>query len=444
MYLEHFGLHQAPFRITPDTELFYSGANRGEVLSALAYTTLSGEGIIKVIGEVGSGKTMLCRMLEKELGDAVAIVYIANPSLSPEHILQAIAMELGLPITESDSKLTAMKALQGFLLEEHQKGRRVVVFIEEAQGMPLETLEEIRLLSNLETTREKLLQIILFGQPELDDNLKKTSIRQLRERITHSIYLQPLKESDTAQYLSFRMQSCGYRGADVFGVAAVEAMHRYAQGLVRRIHLIADKCLLRLYIEGRQQVTRHDVKEAALECGFLSMSERQPGLWPFALASMLLISGLMAAVVWYWLEGPPVVEGYSIGINSAVTDVQSSPDATYSLVGHLERSRRWLVEADTQLYTVQLLSVSITQTAELEQLLAQLRRDFGDEAIQVYQTRQHNEHYFGVLWREFGTIDEALSSLQSLPEKWQQNKPFVRSLEAIKQEQLNDRVYTTS
>ena len=192
MYNEYFGLNQAPFRITPDTALFYTGGARGDVLDALVYAITSGEGIVKVVGEVGTGKTMLCRMLEERLPKNVQIAYLANPSLTPGDILHAVALELELDIAGDANRLQVMHRLQETLLARHANNQRVVVLVEEAQSMPVDTLEEIRLLSNLETKNEKLLQIVLFGQPELDDNLSKPQIRQLRERITHRFALKPL------------------------------------------------------------------------------------------------------------------------------------------------------------------------------------------------------------------------------------------------------------
>ena len=191
MYEKHFGLAKPPFKITPDPEFFFPGGNRGAVLEALVYAVLRGEGIIKVVGEVGSGKTMLCRMLEQELPHFCEIVYLVNPRLTHAEILHAIAFELGIDIKAEDDKLKVQHALQAYLLAKHAENIRVIVFIEEAQGMPIETLEEIRILSNLETTRDKLLQIILFGQPELDEKLNQRVIRQLRERITHGFALAP-------------------------------------------------------------------------------------------------------------------------------------------------------------------------------------------------------------------------------------------------------------
>ena len=162
MYYAHFGLKEPPFKITPNTDFFFSGANRGAVLDALVYAITNGEGIIKVVGEVGSGKTMLCRMLQSILPEKIESIYLANPSVAPEDVLHAIAFELQLNLPKNADRLRVMQELQAHLLDRHAEGRQVVIFVEEAQGMPLATLEEIRLLSNLETKQDKLLQIVLW------------------------------------------------------------------------------------------------------------------------------------------------------------------------------------------------------------------------------------------------------------------------------------------
>jgi MSHA biogenesis protein MshM len=202
MYYSHFGLTQPPFRITPNTEFFFSGGNRGPILEALIYAISQGEGIVKVTGEVGSGKTMLCNMLQSRLPANVETVYIANPSVSPEEIIHAVALELHLKPPRDAGHLELMQLIHAHLLERHAEGKQVVMFVEESQSMPIATLEEIRLLSNLETAHSKLLQIVLFGQPELEDNLRGMNIRQLRERITHSFRLSPLKQNEIGEYLS--------------------------------------------------------------------------------------------------------------------------------------------------------------------------------------------------------------------------------------------------
>jgi len=268
MYLEHFGLQRPPFKITPDTSMFYAGNKRGAALDALIYAIVSGEGIIKVVGEVGSGKTMLCRMLELELDRSIEVVYIANPSLSPDNILHVIAFELKLNITPDSGKLEVMQALQKYLLEKHINNNQVVVFVEEAQSMPLDTLEEIRLLSNLETDENKLLQMVLFGQPELDEKLRQPAIRQLKERITHNFYLDPFTATDVYKYLNFRMRVVGYRGTDLFSPKLARYIERKSNGLTRRINILADKSLLAAFSDGRHDLISRHINLAAKDSDF--------------------------------------------------------------------------------------------------------------------------------------------------------------------------------
>ncbi|HCA26948.1 MAG TPA: ATPase, partial [Betaproteobacteria bacterium] len=237
MYHDFFGIDAPPFKITPNLGLFYSGGNRGAILDALHYAVANGEGIIKVVGEVGSGKTMLSRMLESRLSANIETIYIANPSLSRDEILYAVAADLGIPCTGQRTTLI-VRELQNRLIEKHAAGRQVVVFIDEAQAMPIESLEEIRLLSNLETSTHKLLQIVLFGQPELDAHLNLPQTRQIRERITHNFHLSPLAKPDIQNYLMFRLRAVGYRGPDVFTPEAVQRIARASLGLIRRINIL--------------------------------------------------------------------------------------------------------------------------------------------------------------------------------------------------------------
>lgn len=274
MYCEHFGVNRPPFRITPDTQLFFTGASRGAVLDAMVYAISRGEGIIKVVGEVGSGKTMLCRMLGVSLPDRVEVVYLANPRMAPDDILRAIAFEMRLPLEAGMDRLQVMQVLQQRLLAMHAEDRQVVVFVEEAQGMPLETLEEIRLLSNLETQQHKLLQMVLFGQPELEEKIAVPEIRQLKERITHSFELPPFGARDVRAYLGLRMGAAGYRGPEVFSDRAIRRMVRVSQGLVRRVNILADKALLAAYASGEHRVTGRHVKAAASDSEFSRAGRR--------------------------------------------------------------------------------------------------------------------------------------------------------------------------
>ena len=268
MYEEYFGLQRPPFKISPDTSLFFEGGKRGDILGALVYAIHRGEGIVKVVGEVGSGKTMLCRMLQLKLPKSVEIIYIGNPSVSAEDILFVIAHELELPTTKDATKHEVMHMLHDYLLQRHIENKQVVLFIEEAQGMPLDTLEEIRLLSNLETDQHKLLQIILFGQPELDENLSKKSIRQLRERITHNFDLSPLTPAEIHKYLNFRMREVGYTGPELITLSLAKKVAQYSGGLVRRINIIADKILLSAFAESTHNLTNRHVVAAVNDSAF--------------------------------------------------------------------------------------------------------------------------------------------------------------------------------
>ena len=297
MYYQHFGLKEPPFKITPNTDFFFSGGNRGAVLDALVYAITNGEGIIKVVGEVGSGKTMLCRMLQTILPEKIESIYLANPSVAPEDVLHAIAFELQLELPKNADRLKVMQELQAHLLHRHAEGRQVVIFVEEAQGMPLATLEEIRLLSNLETKQNKLLQIVLFGQPELDVNLSQTHIRQLRERITHSFHLQPLKTKDIGEYLIMRLRAAGYHGPHLFTDAAIKKLSISAEGLVRRVNILADKSLLAAFAEDVYQVTLKHVKAAIQdsEFGRKTANYKQYFLWAMLLTACLAV---FLAFIW--------------------------------------------------------------------------------------------------------------------------------------------------
>ncbi len=302
MYYPHFGLQQPPFKITPNTDFFFSGGNRGAVLDALVYAISNGEGIIKVVGEVGSGKTMLCRMLQTILPDRIESIYLANPSVAPEDVLHAIAFELQLELPKDADRLKVMQALQAHLLNRHAEGRQVVIFVEEAQGMPLATLEEIRLLSNLETKQDKLLQIVLFGQPELDENLNQEQIRQLRERITHRFNLSPLQTKDVGEYLIFRLRAAGYHGPHLFSDASIKRLSHAAQGLVRRVNILADKALLAAFADNVYQVTPKHVKAAIQDSEFAeSLYGQQFGRYKrlavWLICFLVILSGAVAATL---------------------------------------------------------------------------------------------------------------------------------------------------
>ena len=309
IYLEHFGLNEAPFKITPHTEFFFAGANRGETLEALIYAITSGEGLVKVTGEVGAGKTMLCRVLMERLPDTVETIYLAVPSLSPDEMLATIADDLAVD-AHGGNTTKLIRALQERLIATHAAGKQVVALIDEAHAMPLETLEEIRLLSNLETSHDKLMQIVLFGQPELDQHLMLPHMRQLKERITHSFNLLPLPARDIKDYLDFRLRAAGYKGPNLFSQEALKLIAEASEGLTRRINIYADKTLLAAYADNTHTVTPDHVR-AAISDTQIVLPGKGGGrkIWAAVAASLLLggaggfIAGRMSAPIGSVLTG---------------------------------------------------------------------------------------------------------------------------------------------
>ena len=261
MYLEHFGLNEPPFKITPVTDFFFPGANRAEILEALLYAITESEGIIKVTGEVGSGKTMLCRMLLEKFPAKVEAVYLANPSLSREEMLYAIADGLNLDL-EGQRVNIILQTLQNHLEQKITEGKRVVILVDEAHAMPLETLEELRLLYNLQVGNHKLMHIVLVGQPELNEKLSQPNMRQLKDRIIHHFSMLPLSQNIIESYLLFRMRTAGYRGPTPFSNAAASLIGKASVGLMRRVNILADKSLLAAFVENTHNIEIRHVKAA--------------------------------------------------------------------------------------------------------------------------------------------------------------------------------------
>ena len=260
MYLEHFSLHQLPFGLTPNTDFYFGLPPHEEALEVLRVALASGEGFIKVTGEVGTGKTLLLRKLLDDLAVEYQLAYLPNPYLTPDELRRALALELGIAV--SSHELAATDAIQHRLIHLHREGRRVVLLLDEAQAIPDATLEAIRLFGNLETESSKLLQVVLFGQPELDERLAQSSLRQLRQRITFAYRLRPLLLDETRAYLEYRAKVSGHRGGDLFSRRAVRLLWKAGRGVPRLINVLAHKSLMLAYGRGALTITPHHVKAA--------------------------------------------------------------------------------------------------------------------------------------------------------------------------------------
>jgi MSHA biogenesis protein MshM len=258
-YLKHFGLRELPFGITPDTSYFFACRSIQEALNTLLVAVANGEGFIKITGEVGTGKTLLCRKFLSTLSANWVSAYIPNPNLDPRGLVLALAEELGVP-GESSGPHRLEKELMQRLLDIARQGKRVVLCMDETQAMPLATLETVRLLTNLETEKRKLMQVVLFGQPELDRNLSSESVRQLRQRITFQYVLKALGRKEVADYVAHRLTIAGYSGQALFATGALTELHAASRGVPRLVNILAHKSLLTLYGEGGRQAERRHVR----------------------------------------------------------------------------------------------------------------------------------------------------------------------------------------
>ena len=463
MYLEHFGLSEPPFRITPHTDFFFDGANRGSTLDALIYAVTHDEGIVKVSGEVGSGKTMLCRVLMERLPENVTIIYLANPSLSRDDILYAIADELRLNIPDNARSSVVLRALQDHLIKSFGEGRQVVVLIDEAHAMPVETLEEIRLLSNLEANRNKLLQLVLFGQPELNDVLARPDMRQLKERITHNFGLEPLVRDDIANYLDFRMRAAGYRGPSVFSPPALKLIAQSSLGLTRRINILADKSLLAAFSAGSHQIGPKEIKAAIQDCEFseatyggkTTRQSRTIGI------AVLLGIGVLAGIIWLVTAsrsdiGAPAAAAVTPSAPAALPKATAAPPAPSATpnapprstaaaaepvgapppsnagpltLARLEAGRAWLEKLPDGRWFIQVITTNAGRHDTIEALLSGLSpADVDMNKVYVYYSELSGKPRYGITYGDYSSREEAIEAIRNLPRPLQASKPYARQI----------------
>lgn len=268
MYTRHFSLREAPFSITPDSAFFYPHEGAQAALNMLLVALRSGEGFLKIVGEVGCGKTVLCRQLLKMLQGECVTAYIPNPDMGPDDLLMALIRELGVEVPPPLTRHKVLNALHDCLLRHAEAGRRVVVCIDEAQAIPVRTVESLRLLSNLETEKRKLLQLVLLGQPELDEKLSRPEIRQLLQRITFSEHLGPMMAHRVPAYLEHRLATAALSEATdtkVFEADAAQSIARFSEGVPRLVNVLAHKCLMLAYGEDEHRVNVRHVRLAAAD-----------------------------------------------------------------------------------------------------------------------------------------------------------------------------------
>jgi len=458
LYLDHFGLNEPPFRITPHPDFFFDGADRGATLEGLLYAILHDEGIVKVSGEIGSGKTTLCRVMMERLPAEVEIVFLANPSYSRTEILHAIAEDLGLTAS-NDPATPALRALQEKLLELYAAGKRVVVMIDEAHAMPDDTLEQVRLLSNLESSRHKLLQIVLFGQPELDASLAKPSMRQLKDRITHSFRTRPLVGDEVGKYVAFRMRAAGYKGPDVFSASAIAAITRASSGLSRRINVLCDKALLAAFAASVHAVTPREVRAAVADSDFAPLTGPGLRIGPMIAAAALLACGAaVGAGLNYWLErgqsptvqpapiapatsaapvpapalaasaqpadptatpNPPAAEPHPLSAEQLHRFDSYVPGRNPLLRERLAATRERIGNEPSGSYSIELFDTANSDPDRTERFLRRARELVPLAEVYVIPIASGSDYRLLVTYGVFGSMAEAAEAARRLPPKYQ-------------------------
>ena len=278
MYQEFFQLQTLPFSLTPNPSFFCQLKGHQEALNTLHFCVKSGEGFIKIIGEVGSGKTLLCRKLLENLDDTYVTAYIPNPDLTPLEMRKAFARELGLNPTTWEDQHELLTAIYQHLISLHAESKKVVLLIDEAQALSDASLETIRLLTNLETEKSKLLQVVLFGQPELDERLSQPKLRQLKQRISFSYFLPLMNRDDLDVYLYHRLTVAGFRQTSLFTKKAKNLLFKASHGIPRLVNILAHKALLVAYGQGIHEIDHKIIRAAVQDTEAVQTFKKSPWL----------------------------------------------------------------------------------------------------------------------------------------------------------------------
>ena len=299
MYLEHFNLTERPFSITPDPRFLYMSARHREALAHLLYGLGDGGGFVQLTGEVGTGKTTICRCLLEQIPDNVDLALVLNPKVTTIELIATVCDELGVSYDEKDVSVKSLTdVLNRYLLDAYARGRHTVLIIDEAQNLSADVLEQVRLLTNLETSTQKLLQIILIGQPELRTLLAREDMRQLAQRVTARYHLEPISREETSAYIKHRLQICG-TSQPVFNKRALDRIQHLSGGIPRLINVLCDRSMLGAYVEGKKQVDTRVVKKAAHEVLALDGEEQvRRNRVPVLLAALLVLL-VIGAALWY-------------------------------------------------------------------------------------------------------------------------------------------------
>ena len=402
MYRNFFGLDKLPYKVTPDPEFFFHDADRQEILSLLIYSIERGDPILKVVADVGCGKTTLLRQLLHHIEKkSYELIYISSPNLSARDMLFLIARELGVEHSGDEDKSLLLQKIQHRLLGLYVQNKRAIMLVDEAQSMPVDTLEEVRLLSNLETDKDKLLQIVLFGQPELDKTLQGPQLRQLQSRIAYEVYLEPLNFHEVWEYLDFRLRCAGYKGKPVFSKKVARLLAKVTGGLPRELNFLADKLLVSAFSHGDREVKKKHLKEVGVTLG--------GGIkrWIFWGGSLLILMSLL----YFYLVHRDLVNAELKKIH-----ITSIPFLNEDSVAKVEADHN----STTFSSSVSALKTTIEKPLDdkddfIFQKLSQFFQLPLGETKKIYQLYQRHESQFSQILKKKYTIQMMVGPLQSLP-----------------------------
>ncbi len=378
MYRQHFGIGEHPFSLTPDTQFFFNSENHCQILSTVFLALRHSEGFVKIVGEVGTGKTLLCRMLLAGLGDGFKTAYIPNPYLTPEELKWFLAEELGIIYSPDMPSYQLLKEINERLVALAEQQRQFVLVVDEAQAMPRETIEALRLLTNLETEKSKLLQVVLIGQPELDELLDRPDLRQLKQRIVFSEYLQGIPRKKIAEYIRYRLASAGYKGDSLLTESAIALLYRASGGVPRLINVIAHKSLLLAYGDKSERVTRAHVAcavastQESFSLGRL-LAKRRYWLWP-SLMTAFCTSALLFGLAFSHTSNLKSFEWPSTAFNHPVSikEISSSKKTEMRLPENAVTDEK--PQIDTKFIGGSSLSTEAQLQRHLAELLLQAKR----------------------------------------------------------------------
>lgn len=421
MYKQFFDLKSSPFKLTPDTSCFFVEGDRKAILDGLIYAVGKGDGITKVVGEVGSGKTLLSRLFAQSLAKHFEVLYLLNPRISDDKVLYAIALEMGLNVDYAEDKVRILHDVHNKLLALHQQNKQTILIIDEAQAIPLETLEEIRMLSNLETSHHKLLQIVLFGQPELDKKLNRHEVRQIKERIIHSFYLPRLSRNEINRYLYFRLQKAGFHGVFPFSTLATWLITIKSNGFLRRVNILADKCLLSAFSRQSKKVGVFTALRVIFEGSFLSR-------FVFTTGVLVFLSLLLSTLNW------PLKQPINFTINQSVASPSPITESSTKTLEKIKNIEQPVITYSPQLsikekpYSIQLLTVDLMPQ---KQLLSNIKKITPSQLLKYDFFYTIEMNFFQIYLGHFSSYYEAKNLIDHLPKSLAKHKPFVIKIKNV-------------